>query len=144
MPDKDLTQGQSLLESDRTRYKEIAAGIFALIRGAHITGSDVTLSVTSEASSAIVFGDINTVAAGNGVAAVVVAANANRRALIITNVSDTTIFIGINDNVNLILTAWTFELNPGDTLVFDEPITQQAIYSICSAAAKNLTYQEGV
>ncbi len=141
---KNLTQGQSLEPTDQTRYAEIAANVFALIRGAHITGSDVVLNVTTQAAIPIVYGDIFVVAAGNGIATLVVAANANRRGLIITNVSDTTIWLGINDNVNLILTAWTFELNPGDSLVFDEPITQQAIYSICLVAAKNLTYQEAV
>lgn len=144
MADKDLAQGDALLQSDKTRYREVATGVYALVRGAHITGSDVTINSNTQAATPIVYGDINTVAMGNGVSALAVAANAARRGLIVTNVSDTTGYIGINDNVNLILTAWTFKLDPGDTIVFDEPITRQAIYSICSAAAKNLCYQEGV
>lgn len=45
MADKYLISGVGLALNDQTFYREISPGVYALVRGAHITGSDVPLSV---------------------------------------------------------------------------------------------------
>ena len=90
----------------------------------------------------ITFAALQTAVMGNAGPAQVVAANGNRRTLFLTNISDTTGFFSIGSAVGLTTTNYLFRLVPNQTVSFVPPVTQQAIFAVCGAAAKNVGYQE--
>ena len=96
------------------------------------------------AESAVTYGAMQTAAMGNGSAVIVVPANADRRQLIITNVSETTGYLSIGDDA-VTTTTYTYVLDPDDTLVFTAPLSTQAIWAAdVSADDQNLVYQEAM
>lgn len=89
----------------------------------------------------VVFGALTQAAMGNASAAEVVPANAHRECLILCNSSDTTGYFRFSSGaLNSGNYAW--RLLAGQTITFDPPTSKQAIYAICYAASKNISYQE--
>ena len=89
------------------------------------------------------FDDIQTVAMGNAAPIAVVAANPDRRALIICNVSDATGYFSFGDGTNLSTTVYIKSLGAGAVWeIMNARLSKQAIYAICGAATKNLAIQE--
>jgi len=104
----------------------------------------VSLTPGTGTDAPIVYGALTTAAMGNAAIAVVVAANALRRGLLITNISDTVGYLSIGGGTSLTVTNYQIRLGVGETIEFTPPITQQAISAICGAGSKNITYQEAV
>jgi len=92
----------------------------------------------------LTYGALTTAAMGSTSPATVVAANASRRALVLTNISTTTGYFSIGDGTGLSTTTYLFRLAAGESLVFATPISQQAISAICGAASASVAYQEAV
>lgn len=92
--------------------------------------------------SALTFAVIVTETMGNTTPLAVIPANTARRELIITNISDTTGYFSIGDEANLTVTNYTLSLTAGETYIFTDLISTQAIYAVCGAAGKDIAYQE--
>ena len=104
----------------------------------------VSLTPGTGTDAPIVYGALTPVAMGNSTIVVVVAANALRRGLLITNISDTIGYLSVGGGTGLTTSNYQIRLAPGETLEFTPPITQQGVSAICGAATKNITYQEAV
>lgn len=91
----------------------------------------------------LTYGALSTATMGTSPGAVV-AANASRRALVLTNISTTTAYFSIGDGTGLTTTTYLFRLAAGESLVFAAPISQQAISAVCGAASASVAYQEAV
>lgn len=94
--------------------------------------------------ASIVYGALTAATMGNATPIVVVAANALRRGLLVTNISDTVGYLSVGAGTGLTTANYQIRLAPGETLEFTPPITQQGIAAICGAASKSITYQEAV
>jgi len=106
-------------------------------------GSTNAVYVTSIPDPAILtFGALTAAAMGNASPASIVAANASRRGLVITNISDTIGYVSIGDGTGLTVTNYLFRIGTGETIELSPPISQQAIAAICGSATKNVAYQE--
>ncbi len=139
MADIELRQNQQLPAATKTKYVDFGDGTHGLKVATQSSADAPYIEPTP-----ITYGAIQVSAMGNGASAQIVPTNTNRRGLIITNVSDTTGYLSIGDNA-VTSTNYTFILNQQETLIFEEPITTQAIWAAdVSAADKNLVYQEGV
>lgn len=90
----------------------------------------------------LTYGALTTASMGNASPAAVVAANALREALVITNISDTPGYFSVGDGTGLTITTYLFRLAAGESLVFAAPVSQQAISAVCGAASKSVAYQE--
>jgi hypothetical protein len=91
----------------------------------------------------VTYGALATAEMGNASPAQVVAANAQRRALIICNTSDTTGYFCFDDSTGLTQTVYVKSLAAGATWEIKGPyISVGAVYAICGSASKNITYQE--
>ena len=92
----------------------------------------------------LVYGALQTALMGNAGPLEVVAANANRRALVLTNISASIGYYSIGNGVGLTTTNYLFRLYPGESLIFSPPISQQQLFAVCGVALQNVTYQEAV
>jgi len=102
--------------------------------------SDLTLPEKEE----ITFGELTQATMGNATPVEVVAANSERRALLLCNTSDTTGYFSFGDGTGLTTAVYSFSLATGIPLaLYDEKICKQAIMAICGQASKSVTYQEG-
>ena len=112
--------------------------------GNPIASSNPLPTTQVSVSASVTYGAMQVVEMGNGSAKEIVPANANRKALVLTNVSDTPAHLSINDNT-VTSARYVFYIGEQETLILDTPITQQSIWAADAGAAnKNLVYQEAV
>lgn len=90
------------------------------------------------------FGGLTAQTMGNAGPAEVIPANANRRALIVTNISDVYAYFSFGNGAGLTTTTYAWLLPPGYAVYIDEPLSTQAVSAICGNAAKVISYQEAV
>lgn len=109
----------------------------------YIAGSEDNLALGGISSEPLVFGALQIATMGNAVPVASIPANNSRRFIFITNVSNVTGYFAFGAPGNLVSgVSASFRLPPWQTLSFSEPISRQAIYTICGAANKNICYQE--
>lgn len=131
--------------------RECATGVYIVdaLTGNALGSLSFPLHITEAGGVAadpapLTFGSLSSQTSGNAAPAEVVPANASRRAMFVTNISDVPIYFSFGSGYLLTTTTYAFKLNPQQAAYMDPPQTQQSVWAISGAANKMVAYLEAV